>query len=58
MDIPDDLYLRCPRCTYEQWVSPEDPDASQSSLVDHFRSRHPDEGWSRLLVMTEQVQHG
>lgn len=38
-----ETYLLCPcapQCAYEQWISPEDEDASFSDLWDHVQSRH------------------
>lgn len=40
--------LLCPRCPYRVWVSPEDPDASLSEMVNHLE-RHTD--YDRPLTM-------
>jgi hypothetical protein len=38
--------MRCPFCTYVEWVSEEDPDASFSMLLNHVVRRHPHEDQS------------
>lgn len=56
--IPDETYMLCALCPYEEWVSSEDPDCSQSALVDHLKSRHglwAYGEWSPVLARTKVV---
>lgn len=49
--------LLCPRCPHRVWVSPEDPDASLSVMINHL-NRHTDYDHSlamKLLARVEEV---
>lgn len=54
-----DRVMPCPVkvCGYEEWVSPDDPDASFSELWGHVARRHQvtGESASRLMATVEAV---
>lgn len=54
-EITDEMYLRCPCCWFETWVSPEDPDASLSDMHRHLRACRPDRDPNKLLAKVIEV---
>ena len=36
------VFARCPGCDHHEWVSPDDPDGSFSTLLSHIGYEHPE----------------
>lgn len=48
--------LLCPRCPHRVWVSPEDPDASQSEMVRHLLTHTADYTYLSAMKLLEKVE--
>lgn len=47
--------MNCPRCTFTAEVSDEDPDATQSWVLDHLATRHTGYDHNAALTLLAQV---